>query len=101
MILRMIQELKASSLLSVIGNSVIGYFGNLYLRGEKNEMGKEGVFTNLSDFFWLPRVFVPVLFQTSSQSGLCSVLFHLSYGIALSNHCLYSVKVVYVQLRTL
>ena len=42
--------MKANSLLSVIRNSVIGYFGNLYLTGEKNEVDK-GVFTYFSRFF--------------------------------------------------
>lgn len=41
------------------------------------------------------------LFQTFSQSGLLSVFFHLSHGVALSDYCLYSAKAIYVQWRTL
>lgn len=40
--------MEVSSVLSAIRNSMIGYFGNLYLREGKNKEGKEGVFTNFS-----------------------------------------------------
>lgn len=40
--------MEVSSGLSVIRNSMIGYFGNLYPREGKNKEGKEGVFTHFS-----------------------------------------------------
>ena len=66
--------MEVSSLLSVFRNSVVEYFGNLYVRGEKIKVGKGGVFTHFSwkrgmfsYFFLLLRVLVPVLFQTNLE----------------------------------
>lgn len=55
--------MKETSVLSVITNSVIGYFGRLYQRRENNKADK-AVIANFSFLLLLPRVFVPVLLQT-------------------------------------
>lgn len=61
--------MDVSSDLNVIRNSVIGYFGNLYLRGEKNKVGEEGVFNNFS---WKRGAFSSFLVAKRLQPCLVS-----------------------------
>lgn len=73
--------MEVSYALSVIGNAVIGYFGHLYLRKEKNKVGKEGVFTNFS---WKRGVFS---YFSGFQESLLPSYFRHSHRMALSLSC--------------